>query len=530
MIWCFPDATAMISNQPDQLTMKSFFRPFSHAAGRPRNRVQSETQQGTLPHPTGYYRLLFALCWGLIPASFTHGQSSEPVSLFDGKTLTGWVSNEGVWRIQDGAITAGSPSKAFPRNEFICTEKSYIKELPPTPGAPTWESLGGVAAAFEKVKTKRQPRKKPKGQGKAPTKPKGATKTTPARGGTPYVYDGKGKKDTSYNRVEGDPQPAGEQAKLFHVPEGYEIELVARESEGIGKFISVYFDQRGRLWTQTALEYPVDANENAAVAEALYKRHARDKVLVYPRESLADLPEGGLTNPTVFADGLAMPLGILPWGNGDSAYVLHGHDLVLLTDTDGDGRSDKRKVILTGFGIQDSHLFPHQFTRAPGGWIWMAQGLFNNSNVKRPGDRETVPWRKCSMARMRPDGSGFEVTSTGPNNIWGLALTGEGEAFIQEANDFGYPVMPFHEFAYYPGGMKALKKSYQPSFPPTAEFRMGRHQPEWSRSPRKRPGCGPRSRPHHVGFQPDHLQSPGSRDAPQRTALGSRTYPRPRRL
>jgi hypothetical protein len=111
--------------------------------------------------------------------------------------------------------------------------------------------------------------------------------------------------------------------------------------------------------------------------------------------------------------------------------------------------------VLTGFGVQDSHLFPHQFTRAPGGWIWMAQGLFNNSKVHKPGSDVVVDWPKCSMARMRPDGSEFEVISTGPNNIWGLVITGEGETFIQEANDYGYPVMPFHEYAYYPGGMEA---------------------------------------------------------------------------
>ncbi|HRH97372.1 MAG TPA: c-type cytochrome, partial [Prosthecobacter sp.] len=278
----------------------------------------------------------------------------------------------------------------------------------------------------------------------------------------------------SYNNVQGTALTAEEQLKKFHVADGYEIELVVKESDGIGKFISVYFDQRGRMWTQTALEYPVDANENPAAAEAVYAGKGKDKVLVYPRESVnAPIPAGGLTNPTVFADGLAIPLGILPWGAGDSCYALHGHDLLLLKDTDGDGKSDKREVILTGFGVQDSHLFPHQFTRAPGGWIWMAQGLFNNSKVTRPGSDEAIDWPKCSMARMRPDGSEFEVTSTGPNNIWGLVMTGEGETFIQEANDYGYPVMPFHEYAYYPGGMAALKKSYQPEFPPAAEFRMG---------------------------------------------------------
>ncbi len=316
-----------------------------------------------------------------------------------------------------------------------------VRELPATPGAPTWESLGGVEAALQKVK-----------------------KPAPPQAGKP-MKEG--------NTVAGEARSAAEQLKAFHLPEGYEIELVAQESEGIGKFISVYFDQRGRLWTQTALEYPVDGNENPAAAAALYAGEGRDKILVFPREGLADLPEGGLTDPTIFADGLAIPLGILPWGTGETCYALHGPDLVLLRDTDGDGKSDQREVLLTGFGVQDSHLFPHQFTRAPGDWIWMAQGLFNQSEVKQPGSDAIVTYPQCSMARMRPDGSQFEVTSTGPNNIWGLILTGEGEAFIQEANDYGYPIMPFHDYAYYPGGMSRHKRSYQPDFPPTAEFRMG---------------------------------------------------------
>ena len=511
----------------------------------------------------------------------------QTVSLFDGKSLDGWTSTKGVWRIEDGAITAGSHEKKFPRNEFISTEKSYsnfelklkikctgdpktglinsgiqirsarlengrmagyqvdcgdkwfgkiydehrraliypkpideaalmkgidvfgwneyriladgpriqvwingikasdytetnplipldgliapqihsggkvmvqfkdvsIRELPQTPGAPTWESLGGVTEALKKVKKPRKPAARKK-----------AKPAPPAN---------KPDKDTSQNENENGALPASEQLKRFKLAEGYEIELVAQESDGIGKFVSVYFDQRGRMWTQTALEYPVDGNENPAAAKALYERQGKDKVLVYPRESLASIPAEGLTQPTVFADGLAIPLGLLPWGDGDSAYVLHGPDLLLLTDTDQDGRADRREVILTGLGVQDSHLLPHQFTRAPGDWIWMAQGLFNNSAVKQPGGKDSIKWPKCSMARMRPDGSEFEVTSTGPNNIWGLVLTGEGKTFIQEANDYGYPTMPFHEYAYYPGGMKAFRKSYQPSFPPTADFRMG---------------------------------------------------------
>lgn len=320
-----------------------------------------------------------------------------------------------------------------------------IDELPSTKDAPTWESLGGYEGAKAKL---------------AKPAPKTAAVTT--------------KKDTSYNNISGTPKTAEEEQKLFHLPEGYEIELVVKESDGIGKFVSVYFDQRGRMWTQTALEYPVDANENPAAAEAVYAAKGKDKVLVYPREVInAPLPPGGLTNPTVFADGLAIPLGILPWGNGDSAYILHGHDIVLFKDTDGDGKSDKSEVLLTGFGVQDSHLFPHQFTRAPGGWIWMAQGAFNSGKVLDKSGKLT-DFPSTRMARFRPDGTSFEITSQGPCNIWGLVMTGEGETFIQEANDFGYPVMPFHEYANYPGCADRLFKSYAPHFPVQAQdFKMG---------------------------------------------------------
>jgi hypothetical protein len=69
------------------------------------------------------------------------------------------------------------------------------------------------------------------------------------------------KKDTGYNNVQGVRRTAEEQQKLFRLPEGFEIELFAKESPGFGKFIMLVFDQQGRAWSSTALEYPVDANE-----------------------------------------------------------------------------------------------------------------------------------------------------------------------------------------------------------------------------------------------------------------------------
>lgn len=51
---------------------------------------------------------------------------AEPVPLFDGKTFTGWEGDIGtVWRIEDGALVAGSLEKKQEKNNFLATTKKY---------------------------------------------------------------------------------------------------------------------------------------------------------------------------------------------------------------------------------------------------------------------------------------------------------------------------------------------------------------------------------------------------------------------
>ena len=44
----------------------------------------------------------------------------------------------------------------------------------------------------------------------------------------------------------------------FSVPEGFVVELVASERDGIVNPVDLTFDDAGRLWTQTARMYPLD--------------------------------------------------------------------------------------------------------------------------------------------------------------------------------------------------------------------------------------------------------------------------------
>ena len=367
-----------------------------------------------------------------VQAAVKEGDWNEYRIRAEGRRLRSWINGVPALDYTEADATIATDGRIGLQihsggKAVIQAKDIEIEELPATPAEMTWAKLKAAA---------------------------------PAKAEAPK------KKDIGYNNVQGVRRTAEEQRKLFHLPEGFEIELFAQESPGFGKFVMLVFDQQGRAWSSTALEYPVDANENPAAAEALYKSKARDKVIVFDRPFA-----GGPQEPRVFADGLAIPEGVLPYKDG--AIVQHGHDVVFLRDTDGDGKADKREVLLTGFGVQDSHLFPHQFTRAPGGWFWLAQGAFNSGKVITT-KGESVDFPSTRMARFRPDGSFFEPTSTGPCNIWGLVLTGQGEAFIQEANDYGYPVMPFHEYAWYPGCADRLAKSYQPPFPVQApQFKLG---------------------------------------------------------
>ena len=51
--------------------------------------------------------------------------AADPKSLFDGKDLTGWEGDEKTWRVEDGAIAGGSLDAVVPRNEFLCTTKTF---------------------------------------------------------------------------------------------------------------------------------------------------------------------------------------------------------------------------------------------------------------------------------------------------------------------------------------------------------------------------------------------------------------------
>jgi hypothetical protein len=70
-------------------------------------------------------RALCLLWLAIVPIVQTPVQQSTPVSLFDGKTFAGWEGNLKMFRIDDGIIIGGTRADKIPRNEFLCTTKTY---------------------------------------------------------------------------------------------------------------------------------------------------------------------------------------------------------------------------------------------------------------------------------------------------------------------------------------------------------------------------------------------------------------------
>jgi len=51
--------------------------------------------------------------------------AEKGVRLFDGKSFKGWEGNEKFFRIEQGAVVAGNLKTKIPRNEFLCTKRTF---------------------------------------------------------------------------------------------------------------------------------------------------------------------------------------------------------------------------------------------------------------------------------------------------------------------------------------------------------------------------------------------------------------------
>ena len=217
------------------------------------------------------------------------------------------------------------------------------------------------------------------------------------------------------------PDPVAELAAM-QIADGYEVNLFAAEPL-ISKPLQINFDARGRLWVASSRVYPQirpgeTANDTVTILED------RDG-------------DGRADAHTVFADGLLMPTAVLPDDLG-GAYIANSTEMLHVADADGDGKGEDRRVVLSGFGAEDTHHIIHTFRWGPDARLYFNQSIYIHSHVETPQGVKRLNgggiWRFRPEAPGRPVGGsiGLDVFARGWINAWGHAVDAWGRSLVTD--------------------------------------------------------------------------------------------------
>lgn len=196
----------------------------------------------------------------------------------------------------------------------------------------------------------------------------------------------------------------------FQVADGFEVSLYAADPR-IAKPIQMNFDPQGRLWIASSEVYPqIEPGQKA-----------NDKILI-----LEDTDRDGKSDKTtVFADGLLIPTGVEPGDGG--VYVANSTELLHFSDSDGDGKADRRRVVLSGFGTEDTHHILHTLRWGYDGCLYMNQSIYIHSHIETPQGVKRL--NAGGVWRFRPETMELEVFDYGLVNSWGHHFDKFGQHF-----------------------------------------------------------------------------------------------------
>jgi putative heme-binding domain-containing protein len=225
----------------------------------------------------------------------------------------------------------------------------------------------------------------------------------------------------------------------FDLAPDLEVTLWA-ENPNLAKPIHMNFDPQGRLWVASSSVYP----------QIEPGKEANDKILI-----LEDTNEDGKADKTtVFADGLLIPTGVAPGDGG--AYVANSTELLFYRDHDGDGRADEKRVMLSGFGTEDTHHILHTLRWGHDGQLYMNQSIYIHSHIETP--HGVVRLDSGGILNLRPPTQELGIHMKGLINSWGHHFDNFGQSFATDgAGGEGINwIIPQAMYVTYEGARKVL--------------------------------------------------------------------------
>lgn len=199
----------------------------------------------------------------------------------------------------------------------------------------------------------------------------------------------------------------------FDISEEFSINIFA-SNPMIANPINANWDSRGRLWVSTSTTYP-----------HIKPGHIPNDRIVILEDTDKD---GRADQSTVFAEGLLIPQSIMPVPGG--AYVCSATEFIHLIDRDGDDHADERRVIYAGFGNADVHHMIHGLRWSPWGELYFTQSIYINSYVETAWGPRRL--NGSGIWRFRPETERLEVFARGMVNPWGHTFDAWGQSFATD--------------------------------------------------------------------------------------------------
>jgi len=201
--------------------------------------------------------------------------------------------------------------------------------------------------------------------------------------------------------------------KTFKVQLGFRMELVAAEPL-LRNPVALDFDERGRMFV---VEFP-EYNEYASP-----RPHGHGCIRLLEDTN----SDGKIDKSTVFLDKLSSPAAVCCYGGGVFVGVVP--DVLFCKDTDGDGKADQIRKVLTGFARDEAgEAMLNSFRWGIDNRIHIATSL-GGGNVRRADRDDAKPVNIRSMnLLLDPRGGDFEITSGGGQH--GMSMDDWGRTFV----------------------------------------------------------------------------------------------------
>jgi len=228
-------------------------------------------------------------------------------------------------------------------------------------------------------------------------------------------------------RKSGPPFGVEEALRTFKLEPGFHIEKFAAEPDVVSP-VAMEFDEDGRMYVVENRGYPLSTDNPLGRVKLLEDTNK----------------DGVPDRTTIFADKLLMPTGVMRWKKG--ILVTDAPNVWYFEDSNGDGKADVRKIVLTGFAVTNPQHTVNNPVYGLDNWIYLAHEgpataiIFKDkfgdrgTDIRFP-DKPDLPGLKEHNRNVRFRLDSYEIEALSGSSQYGDAFDEWGHHFTLNNSD-----------------------------------------------------------------------------------------------